>query len=194
MEKIFNYKPQGVCAADMTFKVKDNTLVSYECVGGCPGNYMGIKALIEGVPLAYIINKLKDIKCGFKDTSCPQEIAKALLEFKKSNSMVEIPKEIKLCNRYGLGVKLVKMEDEYKYLLAFDNEEDGNCMREGRERNGEISFIDPSGGPFIKVGSSLTTMLSYSGLGDDEKVNEAIRLLEVMSIERGEKGYVLTLI
>ena len=38
-----------------------------------------------GMPLAYIINKLKDIKCGFKDASCPQEIAKALLEFKKNN-------------------------------------------------------------------------------------------------------------
>ena len=110
------------------------------------------------------------------------------MEFKKSNLMAEMPKEIKLCNRYGLGVKLVKMEDEYKYLLAFDNEEDGNYMREGRESNGEISFIDPSGGPFIKVGSSLSTMLSYRDLE-----NEAISLLEVMSIERGEKGYVLTL-
>lgn len=189
MEKIFNYKPQGVCAADMTFKVKDNTLVSYECVGGCPGNYIGIKALIEGMPLSYIINKLKDVKCGFKETSCPQEIAKALLEFKKSNLTDEIPKEIKLCNRYGLGVKLVKMEDEYKYLLAFDNEEDGDYMREGRESNGKISFIDPSGGPFIKVGSSLATMLSYRDLE-----NEAIRLLEVMSIEVSGKSYVLTLI
>ena len=79
----FIYKPTGVCSKEMTFKINNNILEDFEVVGGCPGNLQGIRSLIKGMDIDEIINKLSDIKCGMKDTSCPDQIAKALKEYKE---------------------------------------------------------------------------------------------------------------
>lgn len=82
METI-NYTPQGVCSRQMIIEVENDKVVSYKSIGGCPGNSLGIGSLVKGMPIDEVIDRLKDIKCGFKSTSCPQELAKALKEYKE---------------------------------------------------------------------------------------------------------------
>ena len=79
----FIYTPSGVCSRQMIFKIENNNIVDFEVVGGCSGNLQGIKSLIKGLSIDEVINKLSDIKCGMKDTSCPDQIAKALKEYKE---------------------------------------------------------------------------------------------------------------
>lgn len=79
----FIYTPSGVCSRQMIFKIENNNIVDFEVVGGCSGNLQGIKSLIKGLSIDEVINKLSDIKCGMKDTSCPDQIAKALTEYKE---------------------------------------------------------------------------------------------------------------
>ena len=82
MEELI-YKPTGVCSKKMTFKINNNILEDFEVVGGCPGNLQGIRSLIKGMNIDDVINKFNNIKCGMKDTSCPDQIAKALKEYKE---------------------------------------------------------------------------------------------------------------
>ncbi len=79
----FIYTPSGVCSRQMIFKIENNNIVDFEVVGGCSGNLQGIKSLIKGLSIDEVINKLSNIKCGMKDTSCPDQIAKALKEYKE---------------------------------------------------------------------------------------------------------------
>ena len=79
----FIYTPSGVCSRKLIFKIENNNIVDFEVVGGCPGNLQGIRSLIKGLSIDEVINKLSDIKCGMKDTSCPDQIAKALKEYKE---------------------------------------------------------------------------------------------------------------
>ena len=81
--EIYEYTPKGVCSTKMIFEIKDNKVLDLKVINGCPGNSLGIKSLIEGQDINYIINKLKGIKCGRKQTSCPDQIAIALEEYKK---------------------------------------------------------------------------------------------------------------
>lgn len=76
----FEYRPIGVCANLFIFTINktDNTIENLKIVGGCPGYSKGIVELLKGMNIVDIINKLKDIKCGLKNTSCPAQIAKAL--------------------------------------------------------------------------------------------------------------------
>lgn len=189
MEKTFNYKPQGgVCATDMTFKVNGNILTSYECVGGCPGNYLGMKKLLEGMRLSEIIARLKDVKCRGKETSCPQEIAKALIQYKKENLPEKMPEKIKLYNRYGEQVYLVRENDSCEYKLTFEKKdtEESGFYRMGFNPDSSVNFIDPTGGPFIKVGTNIGTIREYTYDGippADTKERSDMDMLEVMSIE-----------
>lgn len=84
--KSFEYTPFGVCSKKMRFKIEDDIIKDIEVVGGCPGNLQGIKALCIGEPIDKIIDKLKGIKCGFKNTSCPDQIANALEQYKKETN------------------------------------------------------------------------------------------------------------
>lgn len=79
----FIYTPNGVCSKKMIFKIENNNIVDFDVVGGCPGNLQGIRSLIKGLSIDEVINKLSDIKCGLKPTSCPDQIAKALKEYKE---------------------------------------------------------------------------------------------------------------
>lgn len=79
MEK-YIYYPQGVCSNKMEFMIENNKLVDMNVIGGCNGNLKGIKALIIGMDINEIIDKLSGITCNMKKTSCPDQIAKGLKE------------------------------------------------------------------------------------------------------------------
>lgn len=72
------YKPQGVCSQAIDIEVEDGIVKSVRFQGGCNGNTQGIAALVQGMPAEEVIRRLEGIKCGFKDTSCPDQLAKAL--------------------------------------------------------------------------------------------------------------------
>lgn len=74
----FEYKPQGVCSRNLTFDIEDGIVKNVRFQGGCHGNLQGIAALCEGKPAEEIINTISGIRCGFKSTSCPDQLAKAL--------------------------------------------------------------------------------------------------------------------
>ncbi|MCI5701368.1 MAG: TIGR03905 family TSCPD domain-containing protein [Erysipelotrichaceae bacterium] len=76
--KEFEYKPIGVCSSKIKLLIEGDILKDLEIIGGCPGNLQGIKALVKGMKLTDIKDKLKGIKCGFKNTSCPDQIANAI--------------------------------------------------------------------------------------------------------------------
>ena len=75
---VINYKPKGVCSDHMTIEVRDGIIISVEVSGGCSGNLQGIAHLIQGMPVETAISRLQGIKCGRKNTSCPDQIAIAL--------------------------------------------------------------------------------------------------------------------
>lgn len=72
------YKTNGVCARQIIFNVEDGIVSDVKFLGGCNGNTNGISALVEGMKIEDVIKKLSGIKCGFKNTSCPDQLAKAL--------------------------------------------------------------------------------------------------------------------
>lgn len=76
-----SYKPTGVCSKQIDIEVDDNNIVqNVEYIGGCNGNLNGIASLVKGMKVEEVIEKLKNIKCGYKNTSCPDQLAKALEE------------------------------------------------------------------------------------------------------------------
>ncbi|AYE35537.1 TIGR03905 family TSCPD domain-containing protein [Clostridium septicum] len=81
---MFVYKTKGVCSTEIHVDVEDNKIKNVEFVKGCPGNLFGISSLVKGMDIDSAIEKLKGIKCGNKDTSCPDQLAKALEEIKNS--------------------------------------------------------------------------------------------------------------
>ncbi|MBO5322329.1 MAG: TIGR03905 family TSCPD domain-containing protein [Clostridia bacterium] len=74
----FSYKTKGVCSRQINIEVEDGIVKKVQFEGGCNGNTKGISALVEGMKAEDVIEKLKDIKCGFKGTSCPAQLAEAL--------------------------------------------------------------------------------------------------------------------
>lgn len=76
----FAYRPSGVCSRNITFELQDGKLHNVRFHGGCPGNTLGIAALVEGMDAKEAAQKLAGIRCGFKPKSCPDQLAKALQE------------------------------------------------------------------------------------------------------------------
>lgn len=72
------YKPSGVCTRLITLDVENGIIQSIKFSGGCNGNANGISALVKGMKTEDVIKRLKGVKCGFKDTSCPDQLAIAL--------------------------------------------------------------------------------------------------------------------
>ncbi|MBQ8614346.1 MAG: TIGR03905 family TSCPD domain-containing protein [Ruminiclostridium sp.] len=79
----FEYTPRGVCSRKMIVEIEDGKLVDVKIVGGCNGNLQGISALVKGMPVSEVIDRLEGINCGMKGTSCPDQLAKALIEATK---------------------------------------------------------------------------------------------------------------
>ncbi len=83
--KTFEYTPTGVCSSKMIFNIENDIVKDVRVIGGCPGNSLGIRELCKGQKIDYIIEKLKGIRCGFKSTSCPDQISKALIKYKEES-------------------------------------------------------------------------------------------------------------
>ena len=76
------YKTSGTCSSMIDIEVENDTIQSVAFTGGCNGNLQGISALVKGMKVDDAIEKLSCIKCGFKDTSCPDQLARALKSLK----------------------------------------------------------------------------------------------------------------
>ena len=74
------YKTKGTCSTSIDVELKDGVIVSVKFTGGCNGNLQGISALVKGMKPEEAISRLKGIRCGFKPTSCPDQLAHALEE------------------------------------------------------------------------------------------------------------------
>ena len=74
------YKTKGVCSKEINFDLVDGKVHNVSFVGGCNGNLKGICSLIEGQDANEVIKRLEGIQCGFKSTSCPDQLAQALKE------------------------------------------------------------------------------------------------------------------
>ena len=72
------YKPTGVCSQAIKIELDGDIIRSVSFTGGCNGNLQGISALVQGMKATDAIEQLRGIKCGFKSTSCPDQLAKAL--------------------------------------------------------------------------------------------------------------------
>ena len=76
----YEYKTKGTCSQRIFFDIEDGILKNVEFLGGCNGNLKGICSLVEGLPVETVIDKLGGITCGSKNTSCPDQLARALKE------------------------------------------------------------------------------------------------------------------
>ena len=72
------YNPKGVCAREFQIEVEDGIVRSVNITGGCNGNLQGISRLVEGMKVEDVIGRIEGIRCGFKNTSCPDQLAQAL--------------------------------------------------------------------------------------------------------------------
>ncbi|MFW5499881.1 MULTISPECIES: TIGR03905 family TSCPD domain-containing protein [Maridesulfovibrio] len=78
------FTPKGVCAKLIRYKVEGDKLTYVNFTGGCDGNLKAISALVEGMELPKIIETLEGITCGKKNTSCADQLCKALHEYMES--------------------------------------------------------------------------------------------------------------
>jgi len=83
---VYNFKPKGVCTRDIRIDLDDTMGVvnGVEFNGGCQGNLIGLSVLSKGLPIDSVIEKLKGIPCGGKATSCPDQLARALEQYKQA--------------------------------------------------------------------------------------------------------------
>ena len=81
----FTYKTRGVWSRAIVIELEGQTVVSVKYEGGCNGNTKGISALVAGMNIDEVINRLEGINCGFKGTSCPDQLAQALKQAKEQN-------------------------------------------------------------------------------------------------------------
>ena len=80
MTKHIEYTTKGVCSRKIIVDTEDGVITDCKFVGGCAGNTQGVAALVVGMKVEDAIKKIKGIKCGFKGTSCPDQLAHALEE------------------------------------------------------------------------------------------------------------------
>ena len=81
----YSYKTNGTCSRQIDFEVENGIVTEVSFMGGCNGNLKGISALVIGMKVEDVITRLSGIKCGFKNTSCPDQFAKALSQIKNGN-------------------------------------------------------------------------------------------------------------
>lgn len=83
--KEIEFTPRGVCARRICITIDGDTVKEVSFLGGCSGNTQGVAALAVGMPVSEVISRLEGIRCGFKATSCPDQLAKALREALREN-------------------------------------------------------------------------------------------------------------
>ncbi len=74
----YQYKTSGTCSRSIDFEVENGVVKNVRFHGGCDGNLKGISSIVDGMKVEDIISRLEGIRCGFKSTSCPDQLAKAL--------------------------------------------------------------------------------------------------------------------
>lgn len=79
------YKTKVTCARSIEFEVEDGILKDITFIGGCQGNTQGVAALAKGLPVNEVIDKLSGIQCGFRGTSCPDQLALALKRYQEEH-------------------------------------------------------------------------------------------------------------
>ena len=79
---IYRYETSGTCSKAIEFDVEDGIVKDVKFIGGCSGNLQGIGALVRGMKVTEVAERLKGIICGMKGTSCPDQFAKALESIK----------------------------------------------------------------------------------------------------------------
>jgi uncharacterized protein (TIGR03905 family) len=79
----FVYKPKGTCSTEIRLDIENSEIQKLEVKNGCNGNLKGIAALVRGQNIDDVIERLQGIRCGFKPTSCPDQIAMALKAYKQ---------------------------------------------------------------------------------------------------------------
>ena len=84
---MFSYKTSGVCSSNINLEISNNIIENVEFIGGCAGNLSGIGHLVKGMSVDDVINKLNGVDCKGKGTSCPDQLSKALLEWKKETAV-----------------------------------------------------------------------------------------------------------
>lgn len=77
-----SYKTKGVCSRQIDLDIENGVITDAKFTGGCSGNTQGVAALVVGMTVDEAIKRLRGIKCGFKATSCPDQLAVALEEYK----------------------------------------------------------------------------------------------------------------
>ena len=82
----YSYRTRGTCSRQINFEIAEDgeTILNVEFIGGCNGNLKGISALVKGKSIDDVIDTLEGIDCNFKGTSCPDQLAQALKEFKEN--------------------------------------------------------------------------------------------------------------
>ena len=80
------YRPKGVCSRLMRVEVENGIIRKVEVQGGCSGNLQGISRLLVGMPVQQAIERMEGVRCGGKPTSCPDQLAKALLAAKEQQN------------------------------------------------------------------------------------------------------------
>ena len=78
------YKTKGVCSNAIEFEIEDYVVKNVEFRGGCQGNTTGVASLVKGMQVDEVIERLSGIQCGFRGTSCPDQLSKALKEYKET--------------------------------------------------------------------------------------------------------------
>lgn len=76
----YTYRTKGTCSRSITFDIEDGVVRNVQFEGGCNGNLKGIGAIVDGMKVEDVIDRLSGIRCGFKSTSCPDQLAQALME------------------------------------------------------------------------------------------------------------------
>lgn len=79
------YVTRGVCSRRINIDLEDGKIVKVRFEGGCAGNTQGVAALVVGMDIDEAIKRLSGIRCNFKPTSCPDQLARALTEYKDNN-------------------------------------------------------------------------------------------------------------
>ena len=84
MKEHISYTTQGTCSRKIEIDLDGDMIEKVEYIGGCHGNTQGVAALLKGMSIDEAISRLDGIKCGFRPTSCPDQLAKALKKYKES--------------------------------------------------------------------------------------------------------------
>lgn len=83
--KTISYKPSGVCSRQIDIECEGDVIKRVKFTYGCAGNTQGVARLVEGMKIDEAIRRLKGIKCGFRPTSCPDQLAMALEKMLESS-------------------------------------------------------------------------------------------------------------